>query len=99
MKSRRAIVRGTHLARPGRSAFTAEIELELRKDSIYYTWTAKLADGSWLATVSQPVSFRAMPADEDRFEFALSHATENIRRYRIDREHQFFVAEAYFERS
>jgi len=37
-----------------------------------------------------------MPSEEDYFEFALSHAMENLRRYRIGRKKQFQVDEAHW---
>ena len=82
---------GIRLDAAGAPPFEAHIEFELRTDSIYYQWRAQAPDGTWLASLSQPVSLRVVPADTDPFAYALAHAAESINRYRIRREHAFQV--------
>jgi len=92
-KVRSAVIRGARKSLPGERSFSARVDLERREDCIYYTWRAESAEGEFLGSISQPVSFRVVTRGTDPFEFALAHAAESIRRYRVNREYQFKVTD------
>jgi hypothetical protein len=56
-------------------------------------------DGTFLGSVSRPVSSRVIPADTDPFEFALAHAIEGLRRYRINRVKAYEVEQWNWEQT
>lgn len=71
--------------------FSGEVLLESREDCVFYTWTIHRADGTFLGSVSRPVSFKVIPSDEDPFEYALNHAIVGINKYRMTRRKAFQV--------
>src|SRR6185436_14130699 len=81
---RRAYVRGK--VRGGKAAvFEGHITVELRNDSVYYTWKVQAPEGMFLGEKSQPVSLRAIPAGQEPLAFALEHAVAGINKYRVNR--------------
>ncbi|SRR6266545_7180522 len=89
--ARTALVQGVlQDHRPG-VRFVGSINLQARDEGVYYTWRLESEDGEFLASTGQVVSYRVIPLGQDPFEFALSHALEGIRRYRINRVRPFRV--------
>jgi hypothetical protein len=76
---------------PG-APFRGRVELDLRGDCVYYIWRVETTDGELVASGSRAVSLRVVPSGQDAMEFALDHALEGIRRYRVGREYPFEVA-------
>lgn len=98
MKKRLATVIGIKLDSPDATRFEGKIELDLRDDSVYYVWKLHRPDGEFLGSKGQGVSFRIIPEDEDRFEFALRHAIESINRTRYSRKKSFKVEDYFWEK-
>jgi len=71
--------------------FSGEVLLESREDCVYYTWTIRRVDGTYLACVGRPVSFKVIPNSENPFEYALNHAIVGINKYRFTRRKAFQV--------
>lgn len=90
---RRASVAGLYnwQAKPPGEPYQGSIQFEHRQDCVYYTVRLEREDGSFVAGFSRPVSKRVIPAEVDVFEYALQHALEGIRRYRVDRRPTFTV--------
>jgi hypothetical protein len=98
MKKRLATVIGVRLNSPDAVRFDGKIELDLRHDSVYYVWKLHHPDGEFLGSKCQPVSFRIIPEDEDRFEFALKHVIESINRTRYSWKKVFKVENCFWEK-
>ena len=81
---------------PGKP-FTGTVRLERREACIYYTWALHDEEGQFLSYVGRPVSFRAIPRGQDAMEWALQHAIEGIRRYRMNRQRVFTVEDWRWE--
>jgi hypothetical protein len=90
---RTASVRGKCLADGFIGPFSGNIKLERRPDGIYYTWHLESPNGEFLGERSQFVSDKVLPHQADPFAFALEHAIEGLRRYRINRRRAYEVAE------
>ena len=93
-QTRQATVEGTMLAyRPG-AKFVGTIKFELRSDCIWYEWRMQSDTGEYMGSASRSVSLRVVPEGDDPFEYALEHATENIRRSRTDRRSAYEVTKS-----
>ena len=89
--TRTALVQGVlRDHRPG-VRFDGSVKLEAHDEGIYYTWRVESEDGEFLGSASRSVSYRVIPLDQEPFAFALSHALEGLRRYRINRVRPFEV--------
>ena len=91
LQTRRADVEGQFRSAERQQPFRGTIRFELRHDCVYYTWRLSAQDGTFAGQVSRPVSRRIIPEDSDPFEFALGHALEGLRRYRINRKRAYDV--------
>ena len=89
--SRVAEIQGVCIHPDCKGNFSGEVLLESREDCVYYTWTIHRVDGTFLGSVSRPISFKAIPDDEDPFEYALNHAITGINKYRVTRRKAFQV--------
>jgi hypothetical protein len=90
---RTASVRGTCLVAGLTGPFSGNIKLERTADGVYYTWQLESESGKLLGERSQLVAENASPRDADPFAFAVEHAIEGLRRYRINRQPAYDVAE------
>lgn len=82
---RRADVVGQYRDEDGQRPFHGTIGFELWDDCVSYVWHLLGENGTFLGQVGRAVSLRIVPKDSDPFEFALAHAIEGLRRYRINR--------------
>ena len=93
--SRIAKIQGVCIHPEYKGDFSGEVLLETRKDCVYYNWTIHRIDGAFIGTfiasVSRPVSFKVIPDGENPFEYALNHAIVGINKYRITRKKAFQV--------
>ena len=89
MEKRIAKVEGLYLQSEPNERFSGLISFESRPDCIYCQWRIKTKEGEWFKAM--PVSFHAIPEDEDSFDFALKHSIEGLRRYRSNRQKVFDV--------
>ncbi len=75
---------------PGKR-FCGRIRFERIGDGINYKWHLEDEDGKFVGYRSRGVSVRVIPPGQDHFEYALAHAIEGIRRYRMGRQKVFTV--------
>ena len=96
MEVKHAYVSGLSLynANPPGKRFGGRIRFEKRAGGIYYSWRLEDEDGDFLGFVSRSVSRRVIPPGQDQFDYALAHAIEGIRRYRMNRR-KFFTIEKW----
>jgi hypothetical protein len=90
METKEAYVIGTLRDQSG-APFHGRVIFERRPDSVYYTWRMETNEGQWLCTVSRNVSFHVIPMDQNVFDFALLHAIEGLKKYRINRKYLFNI--------
>jgi hypothetical protein len=93
MEVKHAYVSGFSLwnAKPPGNRFGGRIRFEKGTGGIGYTWRLEDENGEFLSLVTRPVSLRVIPPGHDPFDYALTHAIEGIRRYRMGRQKVFTV--------
>lgn len=90
-ESRKAIVRGRYQTGVEQGSFDGHVFMEERYDCIYYSWDLTSHQVSRLQGKSRPVSYRVIPEGVNRFEYALKHALESIKRARWGRKKVFEI--------
>lgn len=88
---KKAHVSGRNNLDKDKGKFNGLITFEERKDCIYYSWSLRDENDKFLAAKSMAVFYQTIPEGEEKFEFALNHALENISRTRLGRERVFEV--------
>lgn len=83
--SRKASVKGRYKRSGAEGQLRGEITFELREDCVYYIWRLKNEKGEFLGQKGFPLPFRVISPGSDPFGYALAHALEALRRYRINR--------------
>ena len=84
-----AVVSGQSSLSGYEGPFSGRIEFERRDGGLRYEWRLTDSQGRFLALVGRRVPAQIIPAGAEPFGFALNHAIEGIRRYRINRIHVF----------
>ena len=77
--------------------FVGRIEFWKHVDGVAYQWRFVVVDGHFLALRGMGVSEHIIPLNSDPYEFALQHALEGIRRYRINRRRVYHQVTAHWE--
>jgi hypothetical protein len=80
---RTAQVSGKCLEPQWGETFLGEIAFTASQGGIYYRWLLKNEKALFLGSKSQMVTRQTLQSNAEPFEYALSHAIESIRRFRM----------------
>ena len=84
-----AQVEGQSLVAGHEGPFAGSITFDSRGGDVHYQWRLEDSKAAFLALKGGSVSSRVVPPAVDAFDYALAHAIEGIRRYRINRMNVF----------
>lgn len=93
-----ALVSGDCSLQDHEGPFSGRIEFRKLTNQIIYEWRFVDANGKFLALRSAGVSAHVIPPASDPYDFALQHALEGIRRYRINRKHVYHSVKVHWDR-
>jgi hypothetical protein len=80
-----ANVKGVHYFSNKPESFIGKLTFKKSEDSVVSSWHILSEDGKFLGFKTQGVHHNIIPEGVDDFDFALNHAIEGLRRYRLNR--------------
>jgi hypothetical protein len=90
MNTKEAKIVGATLTQPTKQ-ITGLVKIELRLDSVYYTWSVLDEEAKVLATGDRLLARESISRHKNPFEFTLDHAVQAIRTYRVGNIKQFAI--------